>query len=129
VDISSLPVTELTSGAILVWILEQLKKLPWAQILPSWAYRVISIIWAIVSTLIVGRLTLPQTVFPQHSQATEVGIDVWFAASQFVIQEVVYRLAAGKSSAAPEPSAATGPAAKFDLGPLPDQPKASGKKQ
>jgi hypothetical protein len=100
-DFNSLPVTEFTSAGLLVWIIQQLKKLPWAEMLPSWAYRVISIVWAIVSTLIVGRLTLPQTAFPGHSQAAEAGIDVWFMASQFIIQEVVYRMTGKGSTTAP----------------------------
>lgn len=95
-DFNSLPVTEFTSAGLLVWILQQLKKLPWAEMLPSWAYRVISILWAIISTLVVGKLTLPQTAFPGHSQGAEIGIDVWFAASQFIFQEIIYRVTPGK---------------------------------
>lgn len=101
-DFNSLPVTEVTSAGILVWLLQELKKLPWSDWLPDWAYRVISVVWAIVSTLIVGRLTLPQTVFPQHGKLEEVGIDVWFMASQYVIQEVIFRMTGKQTPPEPE---------------------------
>lgn len=114
---ANLPVTEITSGAILVWILQQLKKLPWGEWLPPWSYRVISIIWAIMSTLIVGRLTVGPSAFPQHGEAAEIGIDVWYIASQFIVQELTYRLTGTQPAKTAEAEPAAEPASLPHLPP------------
>lgn len=103
-DISSIPITELTSAGILVVILQLVKRIPGISSLSGWAYRIISILWALVSTVIVsmewngnlangGSLIL---ILPGLGGAL---VALWHWISQFAAQEIIYQATAARMPA------------------------------
>ena len=84
----SFTVTEFSSGAILVGLLQWLRKLlPFLDGLDGWILRILSIIWAIVSTFTVSY----EYHEPLVGGTIALLITIWHIVSQFSIQEVVYR--------------------------------------
>lgn len=112
-SVASLPVTEFSSGAILVFILQRLKRIPWFNTLSTSAYTAASALWALVSTIIVswewnphpaggGTLTVVLPTLGAALMAT------WHFIEQFSIQEVIYQSTAppkGIITTAPVPPA------------------------
>lgn len=105
-SVASLPVTEFTSGAIFVFVLQQLKRFPWFNSLATSIYTAASVVWAFVSTIIVswewsphpaggGTLTL---VLPSLSAALML---LWHWIEQFAIQETIQ---AGATNVGPKPT-------------------------
>lgn len=103
---ASLPLTEFSSGAILVFLLQQLKRIPWFNALAGWFYTAASAVWALVSTIIVswewnphplggGSLTI---VLPSLGVAL---IAIWHFIEQFCINETIYQTTANRAPAQP----------------------------
>jgi hypothetical protein len=127
-DISSIPITELTSAGILVFILQQAKRFSLLGGLGSWTYRIISILWALVSTIIVsmewsGNLANGGTLILVLPGLGGALVALWHWISQYATQEIVYQATAARMPA-PAPELAAEPEAGRSAGYLP--PQASG---
>ena len=92
-------VTELTSAAILVYLLEVVKSLPWVQQKLgswSWLYRVASILWALVSTIVLsyefsGNAVYGWMTASGFTALGGVALGLWHWIEQFAMQEIIYR--------------------------------------
>lgn len=108
---ADLAITEVTSGAILVYLLQLAKKwFPQLEQAQGWILRGLSAVWAIVSTILVswewtahpeggGTLTL---VIPSLAVALTA---IWHVLSQFSLQEIIYRATAKQSRGTDQPIA------------------------
>lgn len=102
---SSLAVTEFTSSAVLVWLIEQLKRYSLFAALGSGMARLVSIAWAFLSALLIswewttgpnGEHSLV-LVFPGLAGIVTL---LWRWLEQFAEQEVIYRATAAQAPAA-----------------------------
>jgi hypothetical protein len=112
-DISSIPITELTSAGILVFLLQEAKRIPGVGALGTWSYRIISIIWALVSTVIVsmewnGNLTNGGSLILVLPGLGGALVAIWHFVSQYTLNEIVYQTTANRAPA-PKAIPATNP--------------------
>ena len=113
---SNLPLDEFASGASLVWLLQILKRFfPWLEGIEGWITRIISIVWAFVSTLLVSW-EWDTTAGGNHSLTlvlptlAAVWTFLFHWLTQFAIQEGVYQATVNRAPWMPaEPQRVPGP--------------------
>jgi hypothetical protein len=99
---ANIAITQITSGAVAVWAIQQLKNAPWFPLLRDkgqvLAKRILSIVTAIGIHTGISHVWNPGTVPGSHvliiniPPATVVAVELYHWLGQYVIQESYYQL-------------------------------------